>query len=228
MKLNRKWTLQNTSQKNFNGSIDQLIIALLKNRGIEGKLEIKKFLGPSLNDVTSDSVGIEKKQLEKTLERINRAIGKKEKIVVFGDYDVDGITGTAILWETLYSMKADVIPYIPHRIDQGYGLSVRGIEGVLEKDKNIALIITVDNGIVAHDAVNFAKEKNIDVIITDHHTPTTKEKGDLPDAYSIVHTTGLCGAGVAWILSSQLLGKIDLMHLDLVSLATFAYLVPLV
>src|SRR6185312_5413779 len=110
--------------------------------------------------------------------RIQKAIEKKEQIVVFGDYDVDGITGTAILWETLHALGAHVVPYIPNRIDEGYGLSIAGIENIQSKISNIGLIITVDNGIVANEAIDFADKAGIDVIVTDHHT--TGEK--LPNA----------------------------------------------
>ncbi|MDE2588104.1 MAG: single-stranded-DNA-specific exonuclease RecJ, partial [Patescibacteria group bacterium] len=147
----------------------------------------------------------------------------KEKIIVFGDYDVDGITGTAVLWETLYKQGADVTPYIPHRVDEGYGLSIKGIENVLTQFPDTRLIITVDNGIVANEAVAFANKKGIDVIITDHHTIGEK----LPDAFTIVHTIKLCGAGVAWILSREITRDTDMGHLDLVALATVADLVPL-
>ena len=104
------------------------------------------------------------------------------------------------MWETLNNLKADVLPFIPSRFEEGYGLSIKGIENVLNKSRDIKLIITVDNGIVANDAVDFANKKGIDVIITDHHVPSKI----LPKAYSIVHTTALCGAGVAYILSKKL------------------------
>ena len=190
---------------------------ILKNRGIKTRKEIEEFLNPKLENVTIDSVGIDKKQLRKAIARIELAIKNKEKIVVYGDYDVDGISGTAILWETLNSLGAKVMPYIPHRIDEGYGLSVKGINNVIlnlfqdpkrkemlkpvQHDIKKGLIITVDNGIVANKAVDFTKEKNIDVIITDHHVPPKK----LPNALAIVHTTMLCGTGVAWMLSQSLL-----------------------
>ncbi len=182
--------------------IDEIIELLLANRGLTTKKEREGFLRPRLEDITPKSVGIDAKQLKKTLARIKKAIEKKEQIVVFGDYDVDGITGTAILWERLYGMKANVVPYIPHRIDEGYGLSKKGISNILRQlaDQNVSLIITVDNGIVANEAVEFANSQGIDVIITDHHTIGKK----LPDAHAIVHTIKLCGAGVAYVLSKEL------------------------
>ena len=179
-----------------NLEIDRLTELLLRNRRIS-KADAKDFLNPNLKKISAKSVGINMKELNKSVERIRKAIASKEKIVVYGDYDVDGIAGTAILWESLRDAGADVMPYIPNRIEEGYGLSVKGIEDLEKTLGRPALIITVDNGIVANDAVFFAKERGIDVIITDHHVPSSA----LPDAYSIVHTTSLCGAGVAYMLS---------------------------
>lgn len=202
-------------------SIDQVIKVLLKNREIVTKQEIKEFLNPKIEKVTARSVGIDEGQLKKAVKRINSAVKNGEQIIVFGDYDVDGICGCAILWESLNAIGGKVLPYIPHRIDEGYGLSAKGIENLTKQVKDVKLIITVDNGIVANEAVDFAKNLGIDVIITDHHVPSKK----LPDTYSIVHTTKLCGAGVGWILSKEFKTIID--HLELVTLATIADLVPL-
>ena len=213
--------------------IKDLIKILLENRGIKTKKEIEEFLNPNLNNITINNLTIDSKQLRKAALRIKDAIKKKEKIVVFGDYDVDGICGTAIIWETLRLASLaqgkpyeNVFPYIPHRIDEGYGLSIKGIQNVIDKYDNVKLIITVDNGIVANKAVDFANEQGIDVIITDHHVPSKK----LPKAFAIVHTTKLCGTGVAWLLSQEIRNpksEIRNDHLELVALATVADLVPL-
>ena len=255
----KKWETQNNFQFSiFNFQLSRLIQILLENRGIKMKKEIEEFLHPKLENVTVKTVGIDKNQLEKAIKRIKKAITNKEKIIVFGDYDVDGICGTAILWETLHGMGANVMPYIPHRIDEGYGLSVKGIQSVIlnsfqdpgasgkempkqvRHDNGVKLIITVDNGIVAHEAVEFANKARIDVVITDHHVPSKK----LPKAHAIVHTTKLCGTSVAYLLSRvilnsfQDLNKKEMLnqvqhdkeendHLALVALATVADLVPL-
>lgn len=200
----------------------EIIGLLLENRGIKTKKEVEEFLNPKLEAVTIEIVGIDKKQLKKAIARIELAIKNKEQIVVFGDYDVDGIGGTAILWETLNLIGAKVMPYIPHRIDEGYGLSIKGIENVKEQYGDLKLIITVDNGIVANKPVDFANEQGIDVIITDHHVPSKK----LPDAIAIVHTTKLCGTGVAYLLAQEIRNEQN-DHLELVALATIADLVPL-
>lgn len=227
----KKWeTRDKLKGKTATFNVDDLIQLLLKNRGFTDKKDIENFLNPRLEDVTTEAVGIDQKQLEKALKRIRKAIDTKEQIVVFGDYDVDGITGSAILWETLHRMGATVIPFIPNRIDEGYGLSTKALENEELTKINPKLIITVDNGIVANDAVDFANKKGIDVIITDHHTVGEK----LPDAYAIVHTTSLCGAGVAYLLSQEF--KHDTLvpdtaeedlHLELAALGTVADLVPL-
>ena len=208
--------------------VKDLIKILLENRGIKTKKEVEEFLSPKLETVTNESVEIEKKQLKKAVLRIGNAIKNKESIVVFGDYDVDGICGIAILWETLRRFAPqgkpyeNVFPYIPHRIEEGYGLSLKGIENVKSQYGNVKLIITVDNGIVANKAVDFANKQGIDVIITDHHVPSKV----LPKAFAIVHTTKLCGTGVAWMLSKEIKNVED-KHLELVALATVADLVPL-
>lgn len=228
----KKWKIQNNTLV----TPQNIVELLLTNRNITTKKEKENFLNPRLSDLSLENASLDKKMLQKALERIQRAIENKEQVIVFGDYDVDGITGAAILWESLRDLGASVLPYIPHRIDEGYGLSVPGIKNILEANPDIKLIITVDNGIVAHEAVSFAKRLGIDVIITDHHLPTKGEKSD-PEAYVIVHTTKLCGAGVALMLSqalktslksSDLGGDFDSEHLALAALGTIADLVPLV
>lgn len=243
----KKWEIQQElKSQNAKVKVDDLINLLLQNRGITNEKDKEHFLHPDLSEVTPKNVGIDTKQLQKTIQRITTAIEKQEQIVVFGDYDVDGITGTAILWETLHALGAKATPYIPNRIEEGYGLSTKGLENLLSQLATINLVITVDNGIVAHEAVAFANEHNIDVIITDHHTADAK----IPEAFALVHTTKLCGAGVAYLLSKELrktlpnhplsgrrpadsapdkgrLGRVEDTHLELATLGTVADLVPL-
>ncbi len=245
----KKWEILNRLKiEDLRFKIEDLVKILLENRGLKTKKEIEEFLHPNLENVTSKSTGINAAQLKKALIRIKKAIENKEQIIVFGDYDVDGITGSAILWETLYGLGANCLPYIPHRKEEGYGLSILGINKLKTQNsklKNISLIITVDNGIVANDAVVFANEQGIDVIITDHHAVGEK----LPDAYAIVHTTKLCGAGVAYLLSKEIkkdysssarsesrsknsrqariISSEEDTHLELAALGTVADLVPL-
>ncbi|MEK7573088.1 MAG: single-stranded-DNA-specific exonuclease RecJ [Patescibacteria group bacterium] len=223
--LNKKLNIENKKLRT-----EKIVNVLLSNRGLKTKKEIDNFLNPKLSDLTIDNAGIDRKEIDKSVKRIKRAIEDKEQIIVFGDYDVDGICGSAILWEKLNDLGAKVLPYIPHRTSEGYGLSEIGIKNILIKHPDTSLIITVDNGIVANKAVESANKNNIDVIITDHHVPSAK----LPKAFSIVHTTSLCGTGVAYMLSKQLKTKNEKRktgkefdHLSLVSIATVADLVPL-
>lgn len=221
----KKWQIESKLK------VDDLVKILLKNRGFKTKKEIEDFLNPRLSDITIDSLKINKSELKKALLRIKKAIKENQKIIIYGDYDVDGICASAILWETLNSLKANVMPFIPSRFEEGYGLSQEGINNLLRIGK-VDLIITVDNGIVANSAVDYANSKGIDVIVTDHHLQAIK----LPKALAIVHTTSLCGAGVAYFLAKEILNNYKIQntkyeiqdtHLELVVLATIADLVPL-
>lgn len=222
----KKWQVESKLKiKDLGFKTESIIKLLLENRKIKTKKEIDDFLNPELSEISINNLKLNKSEIDKSIVRIKKAIKQNEKIIIYGDYDVDGICGSAILWETLNFLKANVLPYIPNRFDEGYGLSKEGIDNLLEKG-NVGLIITVDNGIVANSAVDYANKKGIDIIITDHHVQSKK----LPDAFSIIHTTLLCGAGVAYVFSKQILKqrieKED-EHLSLVVLATIADLVPL-
>ena len=235
-----KWEILHEEKKDEGALTNEKIIEiLLSNRGIKTKKEKEDYLSPKLENVTLETVGIKKTSVKKTIDRIKQAAGKNEKIVIYGDYDVDGICGTAILWESIYSFYKNVIPYIPHRVDEGYGLSNAGIDNILNLYPDTKLIITVDNGIVAQGPVSYAQEKSIDVIITDHHVAGDK----LPKAFAIVHTTKICGSAVAYLLSQAIrvspfavrkneeqkaIDDEPDSHLELVALATIADLVPLV
>jgi single-stranded-DNA-specific exonuclease len=232
--MQKQWQILNKvkSQKSKVKSEDLQEI-LLSNRGLKTKKEQEAFLHPDLSQVTVAAVGIDSKELTKTIKRIQKADKKHEQIVIYGDYDVDGITATAILWETLRELSIQAMPYIPHRVDEGYGLSIKGIDNLLQKYPECTLIITVDNGIVADKAVEYATTKGIQVIITDHHVPDTLE-GSLPKSFTLVHTTKLCGAGIAYLVAQALKdaygkkhSKEDDIHLELAALATVADLVPL-
>ena len=226
--------------------VDDLITILLNNRGLNTNQETEEFLNPKLDRITPKNLKINEKKLKSSIARIKKAVETNEQIIIYGDYDVDGISGTAILWETLNSLGANVMPYIPHRTDEGYGLSKKGTDNLLKKYPETKIIITVDNGIVASAPVDYANSLGLEVIITDHHVPSQK----LPNAYSIVHTTLICGAAVAWILSKEMLSVLSRRlseesksvvslsvqlkrkqitgdHLGLVALATVADVMPL-
>lgn len=178
-----------------------IINILLKNRGIKSEKEKKEFFNPARPEKLSlKELEISQTQVKKAIKRIKEAGRKKEKVIVYGDYDADGICATAILWECLYSMGLNVLPYIPERFSEGYGLNIESVMRLKEKDPDLGLILTVDHGIVADKKVDVAKELGIDVIITDHH-----EKGKTaPKAYATIHTTKISGSAIAWILSKEL------------------------
>ncbi len=218
----KKWNILSSTTPE---SIEEIFYILQKNRGITDEV-LKKRQNFNIKDLTAEDIGIDKKSIDTAARRIKRAIDKREQIVIFGDYDADGICATTILWEEIYTKTKNVMPYIPDRKSEGYGLSITGIDNLLEKYPDTKLILTVDNGITAIKATKYATDKKIDVIITDHHT---KEKKD-PDAYAVVHTQKTAGAGVAWFLARQLSSDTQKISekLDLVALANIADMVPLV
>lgn len=177
-----------------------MIKMLLQNRGVEWKERESFFKPKDPHDITIKDLKLSKVQIKKSIDRLKKAKKKKEKVIVFGDYDADGICATAILWEHLYAYGLDVLPYIPDRFTEGYGLNIESLEKIIQKDSGIKLIVTVDNGIVANDAVEFAKSKKIDVIITDHHQKGKKA----PKAHAIVHTDITSGSAVAWFIAQEL------------------------
>lgn len=197
-----KWKILNTKQivnSQQQTVIKEIIDILLQNRGFKTEKQRESFLHPTIKELNEDF--FEKKQLKKALERISLAIKNNEQIIVYSDYDVDGITGGAILWETLDSLGAKVMPYVPNRMDEGYGMSKKGIDSILSQYPDAKLIVTVDHGITAVEQTLYAKEKGLDVIITDHHTIGR----DLPKADAIVHSTELAGSGVAYVFSRKIL-----------------------
>lgn len=194
---------------------------LLEHRQVVDKQDFFNPLHPEQIKVAE--AGIDLKQFNKAISRIKQAIAKKEEVLIFGDYDADGICSTAIIWETLYKLGMKAQVFIPHRQKHGYGISLTALAEIQKQKKVPQLIITVDNGIVAHKALKEAKKKQIDVIVTDHHQADKKK----PAAIAVVQTTQLAGAGVAWFLAKALLGKQANELLDLVALATIADQVPL-
>ncbi|MDT3923882.1 single-stranded-DNA-specific exonuclease RecJ [Staphylococcus saprophyticus] len=168
--------------------------------------------------------------MEKAIERINLAIDQNQKILVYGDYDADGVTSTTILVKTLKALGAHVGWYIPNRFSEGYGPNEMAFKNAHEE--GISLIITVDNGIQGHDEIQMIQDLGVDVIVTDHH-----EIGrTMPSAFAIVHPMHpefdypfkyLCGAGVAYKLAQNLLDEPPAYFLGLVAIGTVADLVSL-
>jgi single-stranded-DNA-specific exonuclease len=158
--------------------VSPLVAQVLINREITDAKTGSHFLTPKLTDLIEPA---RMPGIEPAVQRLKQAITDKQKITIYGDYDVDGITGTTILWRLLTMLGADVDYYIPHRVDEGYGLNAEAIE-TLAKSGTV-LLVTVDCGITALDSVELAGRLGVDVIITDHHQPDS----DLPKAVAIVH-----------------------------------------
>jgi single-stranded-DNA-specific exonuclease len=204
---------------------------LLFNRGIDSREQAEQYLAAS-TPPDSDPAGMV--GINEAVDRINRAITNGEKVAVYGDFDVDGVTATALLTEVLNSIGADVEGYIPNRFDEGYGLNHEALTELREQGKS--LIITVDCGIRSPDEVEHANKLGLDVIISDHHQPGS----ELPDALAIINPKqasdsypykDLAGVGLAYKLASALTGPDHpavQQSLDLVALGTVADLAPLV
>src|SRR3989344_4667364 len=167
-----KWEIK-SNQHISNQTIQQIIQTLLINRGLQTKKEQDAFLNPSLREL--EKPFFDTRQLKKALERIKKAIANREQIIIYSDYDVDGITGSAILWETLHGLGAHVMPFVPDRFKHGYRLSEKGIGDLLVQFPKTTLVITVDNGITAVKQVALLNRKGIDTIIPDHHTVPKKK-----------------------------------------------------
>lgn len=146
--------------------LPSVLAELLHRRGIRDRQELENFIRPKREQLHSPFL---MKDMDRAVERIKLAIGKKEGILVFGDYDVDGTTATALVYKVLSRFHPLVDYYIPDRYKEGYGISFAGIDYAAEKE--ISLIIALDCGIKALDKVQYAREKNIDFIICDHHLP---------------------------------------------------------
>lgn len=230
MKQSFRWEIGCDS---FTGemTVEEIINVILKNRGITTVKERQEFFTPTHPvEITLKKVGVDFAAVKIAINRIKQAIREDEDAVIYGDYDADGICATAILWETLYAMNLKVRPYLPDRFSEGYGLNAESIEKLKQNNANLKLIITVDNGIVAHQAVQRANELGIDVIITDHH-----EKTDLlPEALAVIHTTQIAGAGLSWFFAREIRKNFsDDLHLlfgdglELAAIGTIADQVPL-
>jgi single-stranded-DNA-specific exonuclease len=195
-----------------------LLSLLLKNRSIKPP-DQRSFLKPVHPDtLTAHDFKISPIHLKKAVQRIQKAIKDQEKILIYGDYDVDGLTATTILWETLQKQGAKIKSFVPHREKDGYGLNPKTLKRIF-KTYRPDLLITVDNGIVAHAAATFLKKAQIDLIITDHHLPEDK----LPFARAIIHSPLVCGATLSWFLACQFAPS----DYGLVALGTVADCLPL-
>ncbi|MDD3704725.1 MAG: single-stranded-DNA-specific exonuclease RecJ [Clostridiaceae bacterium] len=235
--MNKKWTTYNKSMDNLEllskeFQLPEILVRAMINRGIDTVSKARAFLNTDLSTLYDPYL---LKGTEQSVDRILRAARVKERVCVYGDYDVDGITSTAIMIKTLKELGADVVYYIPNRIEEGYGLSLNSIDKINEM--GVSLIITVDCGIKSNEEVDYAHGLGIEIIITDHH----KCEEELPKAFSIInpHQPGcsypfkdLAGVGVAFKLIQALLIRIDRSPyaeelLDIVTIGTIADVVPL-
>ena len=208
-------------------SISKNIAKILNARNITDMTSVKKYFSDEYEEGYDPFL---MHDMQKAVDRINEAIENEEKILVYGDYDADGITSTVLLVETLISMGANVSSYIPNRFEEGYGPNKEAFTKII--DSGITLIITVDNGIAGVEEVDLANELGCDVIVTDHH----KIQDTIPNAYAIIHPEHpegnypfkkLAGVGVAFKLAHALLEIFPDFLLDLVAIGTIADMVSI-
>lgn len=213
--------------------INSTICTILVQRGINNYEEARNFFRPQLNQLHDPWL---MKDMDKAVKRITTAIQQQEKILVFGDYDVDGTTSVACMYRFLRTLHPHIEFYIPHRYKEGYGVSMEGIQ--FAREAGCTLIISLDCGIKSVDLIAQAKEMGIDFIVCDHHLPDP----ELPPAYAILNPKQpgcsypykeLCGCGVGFKLIQalvqqwQLPDTSPLVYLDLVATAIAADIVPL-
>jgi single-stranded-DNA-specific exonuclease len=226
-----------------NFSLDEITSKLLSIRNIK-KEDINSFLNPSIKNFLPNPDSLV--DMSKSTKRTVAAINEKEKIGIFGDYDVDGATSTALLGKYFSELKLSYEIYIPDRKKEGYGPSIKSFEELIKK--GVKIIFTVDCGTLSFDAINYAKQNNIDVIVLDHH----QSEINLPNAFSVVNPNRLddksnlqylCAAGVAFMFLVSMNRELRLSNwfnennikepnlidsLDLVSLGTVCDVVPLI
>ena len=214
-------------------SLPPALCRVLLARGIVDPEEAKRFLRPRLDQLHAPDALAD---VGAAAERVLQAVDRNETVLIHGDYDVDGVASAALLTLWIRRLGGKPVPFIPHRIRDGYDFGDAGLRRA--REVGASLVVTCDSGIRAHDAVSRARDEGIDVVVTDHHTPGRT----LPPALAVVNPArsdcpypdkGLCGAGVVFRLCqvlARLKGVSDeelLAHLDLVALATVADLVPL-
>ncbi len=241
----RQWVIQSDADQECDQlsrllGVPSLIAKLLLNRGITDSTAAESFLLPQLKDLHPPAL---LPGATNAASILAEAVADRRKIVLYGDYDVDGTTGVAVLWHLLQFAGGDVSFYVPHRVEEGYGLNLEAIRRILKDGAE--LIVTVDCGVTAVEEASAIKEAGAQLIVTDHHTP----HGVLPDADALVHpgigdgypNEHLCGAGVAfkvaWALAQKLSGadrvapqyrELLMSLLPLAALGTIADVVPLV
>ena len=231
IKSKYNWNLNNPTEYISDSIAKRLKLSPIIKKILESKQIIEEEdIQQTLNGIDINRDISLLSDIDKAIERINQAIDKNERILVYGDYDADGVTSTTILVHTLQKLGAQVGWYIPNRFTEGYGPNEMAFQNAY--DEGISLIITVDNGIQGHAEIKMAQELGVDVIVTDHH-----EIGrTLPEAYAIVHPMHpefdypfkyLCGAGVAYKLAQALLENVPNYFKAYAAIGTIADLVSL-
>jgi len=240
-KMNHKWNYQPPSQEQTEAAkalaketgINPVLCKLLLERGITSAAEAKRFFRPQLNELHDPFL---MKDMSIAVERLNQAMGKKERILVYGDYDVDGTTAVALVYKFLQQFYSNIDYYIPDRYNEGYGVSVKGVDYAYET--GVKLIIVLDCGIKAVEEIAYAKEKGIDFIICDHHVPddvlppaVAILNAKRPDAtYPYEHLSG-CGVGFKFMQAFALNNGIEFNQLtpllDLVAVSVASDIVPI-
>ena len=239
--MNNKWIYQSPTEAEVEAAkelstqigISPVLCRLLGERGIHTAEEAKRFFRPQLSELHDPFL---MKDMDKAVQRLNEAMGRKERILVYGDYDVDGTTAVALVYKFLQQFYSNIDYYIPDRYNEGYGVTYKGVDYAAET--NVKLVIVLDCGIKAVEEVAYARERGIDFIICDHHVPDD----ELPDAVAILnakridatypypHLSG-CGVGFKFMQAFALNNGIEFSHLtpllDLVAVSVASDIVPI-
>lgn len=223
-----QWNILNyLPQTTGRNRLRSIVDAILANRDIVTEAQKEAFFNPpDPLTLTPDSAHLDVKKLNAAIKRLQKAIANKQPMLIYGDYDADGMTATAILWEALMAAGAKAVPFIPNREHHGYGLSTKGLVDALKPfaGKQKPLIITVDNGIVAYEAARYLKDEGYELIITDHH----QMSDTLPPCKHLVHSTHISGSGVAWFVARELSPESAKNSLELAAIGTVTDLLPLI
>lgn len=237
--MNKKWQIYETDENKIQElekkyQINQLLATILVNRNITEKEDIRLFLEPTRGDFHNPFLITD---MEKAVERITKAIENQEKVTIYGDYDVDGITSITVLKSFLQDRGLTVQSYIPNRLEEGYGLNKQAIEKIAQN--GCQLMITVDCGISAIEEIDYANSLGIETIVTDHHEPGN----ELPKALAVIDNKRkdstypfreLAGVGVVFKVTQAIGIKLGLKeeeylkYLDIVCVGTISDIVPLI
>ncbi len=239
--MNHKWNYQPITSEQAETSqilaqelgISPILGQLLVQRGITRAHDARKFFRPQLPDLHDPFL---MEDMDVAVERLNKAMGKKERILIYGDYDVDGTTAVALVYKFIQQFYSNLDYYIPDRYNEGYGVSHKGIDYAVET--GVSLIIVLDCGIKAVDEITYAKEKGIDFIICDHHVPddvlppavAILNAKRLDNTYPYEHLSG-CGVGFKFMQAFAISNGIEFHHLipllDLVAVSIASDIVPI-